>query len=84
MCTCCLSLQRTTKQGNAESLTIPVPPLRVSKLRLVFRPVSNDVVVVKGLEIEVCLEKPGKESYTGMQLKLSRFDNCHFLKIFCK
>ncbi|KAK3603588.1 hypothetical protein CHS0354_017303 [Potamilus streckersoni] len=53
-----LTSRRTTKQGNAESLTIPVPAQKVSKLRLVFRPVSNDVVVVKGLEIEVCLEKP--------------------------
>lgn len=56
----CFSLQGTTKQGNAESLTIPIPPRRVNKLRLVFKPVSSDLVVVKGLEIEVCLEKPGK------------------------
>lgn len=64
----CLSLQRTTKQGNAESLTIPIPPRRVNKLRLVFKPQSSDIVFVKGLEIEVCLEIQGKECYIQIQL----------------
>ena len=58
----CFSLQGTSKQGITESLTIPIPPRGVNKLRIVFKPVSSDIVVVKGLEIEVCIETPGKES----------------------